>query len=132
MKRALVFLFTCAIAANTHAQIQVELKLARLQYIAYEPVMATLQITNLAGRDVDLHDVGQQAWFGFEVTGQDGQTISRLKTEADQAPLKIEAGKRVTQKINLTPLYDVHDFGVYHVRAHIYFADFDKFFYSPA
>ncbi|MEY2545160.1 MAG: hypothetical protein QOG48_277, partial [Verrucomicrobiota bacterium] len=102
------------------------------QYIAYEPVMASLTITNLARRDVDLHDVGEQAWFGFEVTGQDGQTISRLKTDATQPPLQIEAGKRVTQKINLTPLYDVHDFGTYHVRAHIYFTDLDKFFYSPA
>jgi hypothetical protein len=131
-KRALVFIFVGALAVNAHAQLQVELKLPRLQFIAYEPVMATLTITNLAGRDVDLHDVGEQAWFGFEVTGQDGQTISRLKTDATQPPLQIEAGKRVTQKINLTPLYDVHDFGTYHVRAHIYFTDLDKFFYSPA
>jgi hypothetical protein len=36
----------------------------------------------------------------------------------------------VTQKINLTPLYPVHDFGTYRVRAHIYFADLNKFYYS--
>lgn len=46
-------------------------------------------------------------------------------------PLKIEAGKRVTQKINLTPLFPVLDFGAYHVRAHIYFSDLNKFYYSP-
>ena len=45
-------------------------------------------------------------------------------------PLKIEAGKRVTQRINLASLYPVHDFGTYHVRAHVYFADLSKFFYS--
>ena len=39
-------------AAAAEAQVQVDLKFKRLQYIAYEPVVATLAITNLAGRDI--------------------------------------------------------------------------------
>src|SRR6202030_3331405 len=126
---ALCFLL---IASSAIGQIQVDLKFPRLQFIAYEPVIATVGITNLAGRDVDLHDISGQPWFGFEVTGQDGQLIGTLKTDPIQPPLKIETGKRVTQKINLTSLFAVHDFGAYHVRAHVYFADLGKFFYSPA
>ena len=118
-------------ATRVEAQIQVDLKLPRLQYIAYEPVVATLGITNLAGRDVDLRDGEGQAWFGFEITSGAGQTFGPVKSDSGQPPLKIEAGKKVTQKINLTPLYPVHDFGTYHVRAHIYFADLNKFYYSP-
>ena len=121
-----VFLF----AVTGEAQIQVDLKFKRLQYIAYEPVVATLAITNLAGRDVDLHDADGQSWFGFEVTGSEGQPIPPIATDNAQPPLKIEAGQKVTQRINLTPLYPVQDFGTYHVRAHIYFADLGKFFYS--
>jgi len=124
---ACVFVFVC----GAHGQIQVELKFKRLQYIAYEPVVATLGITNLAGRDVDLHDAEGQPWFGLEITGSEGQPIAPATTDTKQAPLKIEAGKKVTQRIDLTPRYPVHDFGVYHVRAHIYFADLSKFFYSP-
>lgn len=120
------------LGGSAFGQIQVDLRLARLQYIAYEPVVVTVGITNLAGRDVDLRDVSGQPWFGLEVTGQDGQIIGPIKTGATQPPLKIEAGKRVTQKINVTPLFQVHDFGTYHVRAHIYFADLSKYFYSPA
>jgi hypothetical protein len=45
-------------------------------------------------------------------------------------PLRVGAGKQVARKINLTPLYGVHDFGTYRVRAHIYFGDLNKFFYS--
>ena len=104
----------------------------RLQYIAYEPVVATLAITNLAGRDVDLHDADGQPWFGFEITGNEGQPIGPGTTDRTQPPLKIEAGKKVTQGINLSPFYPVHDVGTYHVRAHIYFADLNKFFYSQA
>jgi hypothetical protein len=118
------------IASTAVAQIQVELKFSRLQYIAYEPVVANVTITNLAGREVDLRDNGSQAWFGFEVTGADGQSIPQISNVSTEA-LTIATGQRVTRKINLTPLYGVHDFGTYRVRAHIYFADFNKFFYSP-
>jgi hypothetical protein len=121
-----VFLF--ATAAN--AQIQVDLKFKRLQYIAYEPVMATVAITNLAGRDVELHDADGQSWLGFELAGSEEQPIAPLSTANREPPLKIAAGQRVTRQIDLTPLYPVHEFGTYHVRTNVYFADLGKFFYS--
>src|SRR5436309_13031476 len=61
---------------SAQAQIQVDIKLPRLQYIAYEPVVATVGITNLAGRDIELRDNDEQAWFGFEVSGSEGQPIA--------------------------------------------------------
>ena len=128
-----ILLVACILvfAAKSEAQIQVDLKFKRLQYIAYEPVVATLSITNLAGRDIDLHDAEGQSWLGFEITGSEGQPIAPMSAESGQAPLKVEAGQRVTHQINLTPLYPVHDFGTYHVRTNVYFADLGKFFYSP-
>src|SRR5947209_7325412 len=127
MRPALFALFF--FAGNAFAQIQVELKLPRLQYIAYEPVVANLTITNLAGRDVDLRDNAGQGWFGFEVSGAEGQSIPQISKVTTES-LSVPAGQRVTRKINLTPVYGVHDFGTYRVRAHIYFADLNKFFYS--
>lgn len=123
----------CLLVATqfARAQIQVELKFKRLQYIAYEPVTATLKITNLAGRDVDLHDVGSERWFGFEVTGAQQQLLAPAALESEP-PLHIESGKTVTRKIDLGAFYPVHDFGTYHVRANVFFADLNKFFYSPA
>jgi len=129
MKPAPLLVTLCLLAGPVTAQIQVDLKLPRLQYIAYEPVVATLTITNHAGRDIDLHDENGQAWFGFEMTGSEGQPIAPVANQ-NQPPLKIDAGKRATQKINLTPMYAVHDFGTYRVRAHVYFADLNKYFYS--
>ena len=132
MKLALGLCCLVLFAASSKAQLQVELQLKRLQYIAYEPVIATLAITNLAGRDVDLHDEGGQPWFGFEITAHEGQPVGPVNLSQTQPPLKIEAGKKVTQRINLGPLYPVQDLGTYHVRAHVYFADLNKFFYSQA
>ncbi|MEP7014782.1 MAG: hypothetical protein ABI925_05020 [Verrucomicrobiota bacterium] len=130
MRFSLIFAGILLSGATAQAQIQVDLKLRRLQYIAHEPVMATIGITNLAGRDVDLRDADGEAWFGFEVTGKESQPIAPLPPNQSQPGLKIDIGKKVTQRINLTSLFPVSDFGTYHVRAHIYFADLGKFFYS--
>jgi hypothetical protein len=119
------------VATHVQAQIQLDIKFSRLQYIAYEPVIATVGITNLAGRDIELNDNEDQKWFGFEITGSEGQPIGEASQKLVQPPLRIEAGKRVTQKINLTPLFAVHDLGTYHVRAYLHFADLNRFFYSP-
>lgn len=118
------------LAATAQAQIQVELKFQRLQYIAHEPVFATLKIANLSGRDIDLRDDNGQRWFGFEINAGEGRLLAPSKREAPEPPLHVEAGKTVTRKINLTPLFPVHDFGAYHVRANVYFSDLNKFFYS--
>src|SRR5512132_1106449 len=131
IERALPYVCILVFAVEANGQIQVDLKFKRLQYIAYEPVVATLSITNLAGRDIDLHNADGQSWLGFEITGNEGQPIAPISAENAQAPLKIEAGQRVAHQINLTPLYPVHDFGTYHVRTNVYFADLGKFFYSP-
>ena len=121
------FFFMTSVAL---AQIQVGLKFKRLQYIAHEPIVAKLTITNLAGRDIDLHDENGQHWFGFEVTAGEGRTIAPLASNLSEPALKVEAGKTVTRDVNLTPVFPVHDLGNYHVRANVYFADLNKFFYS--
>ena len=72
---ATLFLLMLAVG-SVRGQIQVELKFKRLQYVAYEPVIATLKITNLAGRPVDLQDGNDQRWFGFEVTLAFGATAA--------------------------------------------------------
>ncbi|CAN5733919.1 hypothetical protein BH20VER1_BH20VER1_27520 [soil metagenome] len=117
------------LAGTAQAQIQVELKFARLQYIAYEPVMATVKITNLAGRDIELRDDGGERWFGFEVNAHEGR-LSAPTTTDPEPPLRVGAGQTVTRKVNLTPRFAISELGPYHVRANVYFADLDKFFYS--
>src|SRR3954447_24683674 len=126
---ALACIFLLAIEA--HAQIQVELKFKRVQYVAYEPIIATVNITNLAGRDIELRNENGQQWFGFEVTAQEGRFLPAADQSAEP-PLRIAAGETVARKVNLTPIYPVHDLGPYHVRANVYFADLNKFFYSQS
>jgi hypothetical protein len=118
------------VAATAHAQIQVELSFKRLQYIAHEPILATIKIANNSGRDIDLRDDNGQHWFGFEINAGEGRILAPFKADTAEPALHVEAGKTVIRKINLTALYPVHDFGAYHVRANVYFTDLNKFFYS--
>src|SRR3981081_4663218 len=106
-------------AATAQAQIQVEMSFKRLQYIAHEPILATVRIANNSGRDIDLRDDSGQHWFGFEINASEGRLLAPLRQTAAEPTLHIEAGKTVTRKINLTSFFPVHDFGAYHVRANV-------------
>ncbi len=129
MRLPVFFLCLLCLAGTALAQIQVDLKFKRLQYIAYEPVIATVRITNLAGRDIDLRDGNGQSWFGFEVSARDERVVAPIRL-ASEGPLQIEAGQTVTRKVNLAPRFSINELGPYHVRAHVFFADLNKFFYS--
>ena len=48
-------------AATAHAQVQIDLKLGRKTYILYEPVIATVTITNLARAGPAVRGSGWQA-----------------------------------------------------------------------
>lgn len=130
MKALIVFAALFLAALSAQAQIQVELKFARLQYVAYEPVLATIKIRNLAGREIELRDANGQRWFGFEVTAGEGRLLAP-ETQNAEVSLRIGAGETVTRKINLTPTFPIHDLGSYRVRANVFFADLNRFFYSP-
>ena len=130
LRRVLPWFFVFVFAAAAEAQVQVDLKFKRLQYIAHEPVVATVAITNLAGRDIELHDADGQSWLGFEITDSQEQPIAPLSGANREPPLRIQAGQRVTRQIDLTPVYPVYEYGTYHVRTNVYFADLGKFFYS--
>ena len=118
------------VAVSARAQIQVELSFKRLQYIAYEPILATVRIANNSGRDIDLHDDSGQHWFGFEINAGEGRLVTPLRPDAGEPPLHIESGQTVIRKVNLTSQYPVHELGTYHVRANVFFPDLNKFFYS--
>jgi len=131
MKILWSLVFAPLVAGSVHAQIQVELRFARVQYVAYEPLVATVKITNLAGREIVLRDGQGERWFGFEITANEGRLLSPNRQNAEES-LRIRTGETVTRKINLAPVYPMQEFGPYHVRAHVFFADLNKFFYSQS
>ena len=119
-----------ALAPQLHAQLQVELSISRRFFMAYEPVVATVSITNLAGRDILLQDAEGQKWFSFTITNSEESPVAPRDINYQVSPLSIAAGQTVKRKVNLNELYPVNDFGLYRIRASVYFADLHKYFSS--
>lgn len=135
MLRKPIFIFATAffLALTIHAQAQlkVELKISRRLFLAYEPVVATVSVTNLSGREITLQDAGADKWFGFQITSGEDRPVPPRDANYALDPLRIKAGETLKRSVNLTSLYPVTDFGLYRVRASIYFADLQRYFSSP-
>jgi hypothetical protein len=124
---ALTLLFVpCA----AQAQIQLQLKLNRHTYILYEPLIATVTITNNAGRDITFQDSGNKPWFNVEVYSQGGILLSPYDSDYKLSSLTLPAGQSVKRQIDLSPLFPIREMGPHRVRANVYFADTDRFFGS--
>jgi hypothetical protein len=127
---ALLFFLVVAGASTASAQLRVDLKIARRLFIVHEPIIASVQITNLAGRDVTLRDKDGQQWFGFQIMTPDERPIPPLNPNYSLEPMTVPEGKTVKRSVNLADLYQLSDFGLYRVKATVYFADLDRFFTS--
>jgi hypothetical protein len=120
----------CALAPALRAQVDVTLDIPRHLYLDYEPIIATVTIINLTGRDLTLEDKPPDKWFGFEITTGQDTPIPPIASDYHLPPLTIPMGGTVKRKVNLVNLYPVTDYGVYHVRATVYMAALDKYFAS--
>jgi hypothetical protein len=112
------------------AQIQLELKVSRPLYILYEQIIATITITNNAGRDITLEDVGGKQWFSMEVYAHVNQLLSPYDADYKLSSLTIPAGQSVRRQIDLAPLFPIREIGPHRVRANVYLPEFDKYFSS--
>lgn len=128
----LVALLLLSAGAVAHGQIQVDLAIKRGLFIRYEPILATVSITNLSGNDIELVDEAHNPWFSIEVQTTDGRPIPPVDGSYANTPLAIKAGEKISRTINLTPLFPINEFGAYRVRGIVYAASLRRFFKSPS
>ena len=117
-------------AHEVQAQIEIGLKVSRRLYMAYEPIVATVSITNLTGRDIVLDDFEGRQWFGFQITTADHRPIPPRDPDYQLAPLNLPNGQTLKRSVNLVSLYPITDFGLYRIRANVFFAELNKYFSS--
>jgi len=128
-----LFLVLIAFPPTTlHSQILVDLSIKRVLYLAYEPLLATVRISNLSGNPLLLADVEGKKWFGFQVDTLDGRPIPPSNPDYEIEPIKVGPGESITRTINLVQLYPLADFGSYRIRASVYSAELSNYFSSPA
>ncbi|MEI8235308.1 MAG: hypothetical protein WCH57_11585 [Verrucomicrobiota bacterium] len=133
MRRSLLLLLAVFLGCvqPLHAQLQVGMDIKRHFLMVYEPIMVTVTVRNLAGRDVTLADSPTQSWFGFQINRGDGQLVPPLDPNYRLAPLTIPAGQTIKRTLMLNTLFPIHELGLYRVRGVIYYSAMDKYFQSP-
>ncbi len=119
-----------AAAIPARAQIAVEISIKQQLFIQHEPVLATVTVTNQTGRDIILEDTRQSQWFSFQITGEGDHFVPPRNPDYRLDPLPIRSGETLKRIVNLNELYAIGDFGIYRVRANIYFGGTDKYFSS--
>jgi len=130
LSRLLLIVAFLASILPARAQIAVEISIKQRLFIQHEPVLATVTITNQTGRDITLEDTRQGQWFSFQITGEGDHFIAPRDPDYHLDPLPIRAGETLKRTVNLGQLYSLGDFGIYRVRANIYFGAQDKYFGS--
>lgn len=123
-----VLLFTALAPAN--AQFAVSVAIKRRLFILHEPVLATVTLTNMTGRDVTLADTAEFQWFGFQITGANETNIPPRNAHYSVEPIQLRPGETVKRTVNLNELYQLGEFGLLRVRAAIHFADTGKYHVS--
>lgn len=130
LRSLLLLSLAVAAVATASAQITVDLSIKRRLFIAHEPLVATVTVNNMSGRDITLADTPQMPWFSFQVNGKAERIIPPRNPNYSLEPLEIKAGGSMRRSVNLTELYEIGDYGIYRIRANIFFAETQKFFSS--
>lgn len=116
-----------ALVVAASAQVNVNIEVKRRNYVRYEPLLTTVTITNLSGRDLLLED-GASPWFSFTVLQGDSNTLVPPRAQDYKLdPLELKIGETVKRTVNLNQLYPISEYGIYRIRATIYVKALDKY-----
>jgi hypothetical protein len=131
MKRLLVALFLTLLAlAPAQGQLGMQLSLKRRIFIAHEPIVATVTLTNTSGRELLLEDTPELQWFGFQVNGANNRIVPPRNPDYGLDSVRLQAGETVRKSVNLNELYAMGDLGSFTVRATVFLAPAKRYFTS--
>jgi len=105
-----------ASAFTARGQIVTSLAMSKKQYVAGEPVMAVVTITNHAGQELTFHGDPRQPWLDF-VVKRDSGTPSIPSGRPSFGAVKIAAGQSMSRQIDLSSLFPLKDQGTFSVYA---------------
>lgn len=110
---ALCFLAWCGAA---QAQLVTSLKLSKNQFVAGEPVIATVTVTNHSGQDLVFQDIDRVPWLDFIVKNNHGAPATPRGT-AGFGAMKIGIGQSMARQIDLAQVFHLTDPGNFSVSA---------------
>jgi hypothetical protein len=117
-------------APRAPAQVLVTLELNKKVFVAYEPILATVTVSNRAGRDIILGDHHGQSWLSFQVSSIGGDPILPYRGAPRFEPKVLAAGKSIREAIPLGSYFPLGGQDNYSIRAAVYFNETGQHFGS--
>jgi len=114
--RLLALMF--AMTGLIQAQLATSLRLSKTQYLSGEAIIATVTITNHAGRDIVFQGDAQRPWLDFVITNTQGDSVTPTGRSAFGA-VKIGAGQTFSRQVDISTLFQLADIGNYSTSATI-------------
>jgi len=111
----LAALLLCPIA-ELRAQLATSLSMNKKTYVAGEPVIAEVIITNHSGRELTLASTRSMPWLSFVVTKSNGNPVTTRQLNAFGA-MKIKAGESLAKQVDLTQFFLLNSQGNFAVSA---------------
>ncbi|WP_176015145.1 hypothetical protein [Victivallis sp. Marseille-Q1083] len=122
MKRLILSLFCLAallMPMLSQAQVALELKLNRRNFLRYEPIIATVLMRNDSAQPLVFGDDPRlKGELKFEILDRERQPIASTLTDYSLAGLILRAGETKEIKLQLDKYYKLDKSGIY--RGHVY------------
>ena len=106
----------CLIGA-ANGQLVSSLRLSKSQYVAGEPVIAIVTITNHSGRDLVLQSRDRLPWLDFLVKNSNGSPVNAPKQRSTFGALKIGVGQSMAREVDLSQHFNLSEPGNFSVAA---------------
>ena len=119
MRRIIFLLVGIGLATgNALAQLTVQIRTPRSDFLVYESIPVTVNIQNFSGHPIQLEDTGETRWLKLLVT-TGNNIVSSTRTITASEPVIIAPGKAISQTIDLLPLFALRERGTYQVQANV-------------
>ena len=111
-----LILLALSFTSLLRAQVSVELKLGRNNYLAGEAVPVQITVTNLSGQEILFQGTTQTAWIDFIVESNRGVPLTPIAKPAFGA-VRIPSGKAISRTLDLSEIYAIDSLGNYSIYA---------------
>jgi hypothetical protein len=114
----LVLAALLAFGTVARAQLVTSLRLNKSQYLAGESVVATITITNHAGRELVFHGDGRSEWLSFDVKNNRGVQVN-ARARQSFGSMRIGAGQSMSRDVDLAGHFLLTEPGNFSVSARV-------------
>lgn len=100
----LIVSLALAFASVANAQLTARLVLSKNQYLAGEPILATVNITNHAGQELTFYGDGRMQWLTFILKDRNGEEVTP-RGRAAFGKVTVRAGESMARQVDLSQIF---------------------------